>query len=140
MKGRADHMWWKLICCHLKGFAQLRRDKVQQRLRESVPTEFLTCNINYEPAILLLLLLNKGFGLLQAFWRFAVTEEEAGETLKHGGKLSSGMDSELELLLGTGFQAEMRAMAREGKNQPLRSQGRWRCSAASESAAEFSDV
>lgn len=32
MKGRADHTWWKLICCHLKGFAQLQRDKVQQRL------------------------------------------------------------------------------------------------------------
>lgn len=39
-KGRADHTWWKLICCHLKGFAQLRRDKVQQRLWENSPPGF----------------------------------------------------------------------------------------------------
>lgn len=66
----------------------------------------LLCKINYEPAILLLLFLDKGFGLLQALWRAAVTEEEAGETLKHGGEQSSRMDRETELLLGTSFQAQ----------------------------------
>lgn len=79
---------------------------MQQRLWEPSTVAFLTCKINYEPAILLLLFLNKGFGLLQALWCVAVTEEEAGETLKHGGERSSRMDGETELLLGTSFQAQ----------------------------------
>lgn len=79
---------------------------MQQRLWEASSVAFLTCKINYEPAILLLLFLNKGFGLLQALWRVAVTEEEAGETLEHGGERSGRMDGEIELLLGTSFQAQ----------------------------------
>lgn len=82
-----------------------------------VPPAFLTCKINYEPAILLLLLLDKGFGLLQAFWHVAVAEEEAGETLKHDGEQSLGIDSELELLLSTSFQAQRwERWARKGKS------------------------
>lgn len=77
---------------------------MQQRLWEASALAFLTCKINYEPAILLLLFLNKGFGLLQGLWCVALTEEEAGETLKHGGEQSSRMDGEIEL--GTSFQAQ----------------------------------
>lgn len=117
MKGRADHMWWQLICRHLKGFAQLRETRCSRGCRKPVPPAFLTCKINYEPAILLLLLLDKGLGLLQAFRRVAVAEEEAGETLKHGGEWSSRMDGELELLLSTRFQARRwERRAGRGKN------------------------
>lgn len=77
---------------------------MQQRLWEASTVAFLTCKINYEPAILLLLFLNKGFGLLQALWCVAVTEEEAGEALEHGGEQSSRMEGETEL--GTSFQAQ----------------------------------
>lgn len=50
--------------------------------------------IDYKPSILLLLLGDKGLGLLQALWRGAVAEEETGETLEHGGKRSDGAGQE----------------------------------------------
>lgn len=91
---------------------------MQQRLWEDSSVALLTCKINYEPAILLLLFLDKGFGLLQALWRAAVTEEEAGETLKHGGEQSNRMDREIELQLNTSFQAQTGEMGREGRKSP----------------------
>lgn len=54
----------------------------------------LLSKIDYKPSILLLLLGDKGLGLLQALWRGAVAEEETGETLEHGGKRSDGAGQE----------------------------------------------
>lgn len=78
-----------------KGLPSSREPRCSRGCGKPVPTAFLTCKVNYEPAILLLLLLDKGFGLLKAFRSAAVTEEEAGETLKHGGERSRRMDGEL---------------------------------------------
>jgi len=103
-----------------------------------VPSALLTCEINDEPAILLLLLLDNGFGLLQALRCAAVAEEEAGETLKHGGEWSSGTGRELGLPLSTGFQTRRwERWAARGKTQHSRSRWRPRCFAASEIAAEL---
>lgn len=54
----------------------------------------LLSKIDYKPSILLLLLRDKGLGLLQALRQAAVTEEETGETLEHGGKWSDGAGQE----------------------------------------------
>lgn len=48
--------------------------------------------LDYEPSILLLFLGDKGLGFLQALWCTAVTEEEAGETLEHGGSSQVGQE------------------------------------------------